>query len=696
MAPRTLAMSACFNVDLRPPRSKPSARGCSIRKAREAAAMIEIFVASYNGRSLPDELAAPFGTEGGTLGRGADNRLILPDPARHVSRVQARIRYEAGRFLLANVSSANPMFVNDAEIESAAEVPIAPGDELRVGLYVLGVREGQVRAAAASSLAAVPMTGNAAGAVAAPVIGGSVDPLKALAGTPGIDSAANPFADLIGQPAPLAVASHSADRAPMPMSSRGPAVPSIDEDPGASAGAPRTPLLDDPLGLGASLQRPASANTWSQEPLQPQKPNAASFDWAQPAGIARNSDNPLEDLASGATNLGDIANDPQQNRLIDFPPGVVDPRDPLQPGTPSVLDGTREVDPLLSLLEGLGTEFGGARESDGGPPMRDDTPELRSVFTPPAMVPDAPALVPATRQPDRDATQNPLSPPVAQTSFGPPPSVAPIPSEAPAPSPSPAPVRTERAMAASDVVMPAAPPAVTPAPITGKQDSPMQQPGSGATAPASGEPAAASAEHDELLAAFLRGARVADVAPPVRMTPALMEMLGSIVYHAIAGAMELTAARQITKHEMRAEVTMIVPHGNNPLKFLPSAEAVIMHMLGPTMPGFKATAAAVQEVFDDLRAHEVGVIAGMRAALTNLLQQFDPASLERAAAGKGALEAIVPAARQARLWKLFETRFRELHSRVQDDAQLLFGDAFTRAYEEEVERDRARRRNGQS
>ena len=65
-----------------------------------------------------------------------------------------------------------------------------------------------------------------------------------------------------------------------------------------------------------------------------------------------------------------------------------------------------------------------------------------------------------------------------------------------------------------------------------------------------------------------------------------MQAIGTLVYHATAGAMELIAARQITKREIRADVTIIVPKGNNPLKFLPTPEAAIMQMLGPRMPGF--------------------------------------------------------------------------------------------------------------
>ena len=103
--------------------------------------MIEIYAQSYNGQPATADLRCVFGPDGGTFGRGSDNRLCLPDPARHVSREQGRVRWDGARYWIANTSDANPMFLNDEEIEARRERPLAAGDEIRVGLYVLRVRE---------------------------------------------------------------------------------------------------------------------------------------------------------------------------------------------------------------------------------------------------------------------------------------------------------------------------------------------------------------------------------------------------------------------------------------------------------------------------------------------------------------------------------------------------------------------------
>ena len=50
------------------------------------------------------------------------------------------------------------------------------------------------------------------------------------------------------------------------------------------------------------------------------------------------------------------------------------------------------------------------------------------------------------------------------------------------------------------------------------------------------------------------------------------------------------------------------------------------HLLAPPTRGFMAAAPAMRDAYDDLRAHQFGFLAGMRAALEGVLERFDPAS----------------------------------------------------------------------
>jgi type VI secretion system FHA domain protein len=198
-------------------------------------------------------------------------------------------------------------------------------------------------------------------------------------------------------------------------------------------------------------------------------------------------------------------------------------------------------------------------------------------------------------------------------------------------------------------------------------------------------PASASADQGELLAALLAGLGTPDMRLGA-LTPETMHLIGQLLREAIRGTVELLVARTALKREMRAEMTMIVARENNPLKFSPTVEVALQHLLGPQAPGFMASAPAVRDAYDDLRAHQLGVMAGMRAALDGVLQRFDPQQLEGKLTHRSAISTLIPATRKAKLWESFQELFAQLQVEAQDDFDELFGRAFLRAYEDQLDR----------
>ena len=203
--------------------------------------------------------------------------------------------------------------------------------------------------------------------------------------------------------------------------------------------------------------------------------------------------------------------------------------------------------------------------------------------------------------------------------------------------------------------------------------------------PVSAQPASATAANAALLAALLQGLGT----PGLRidtLTPGLMQLVGELLRESTRGAVELLLARAALRREMRAQMTMIVARENNPLKFSPSVEVALQHLLSPPAPGFMPAAPAMRDVFDDLRAHQLGVMAGMKAALDGVLQRFDPQQLEAQLSQRSALASLIPATRKARLWELFQQLFGQLSGEAQDDFDKLFGKAFLSAYEAQLDR----------
>ncbi|HEV7914425.1 MAG TPA: type VI secretion system-associated FHA domain protein, partial [Albitalea sp.] len=92
------------------------------------------------------------------------------------------------------------------------------------------------------------------------------------------------------------------------------------------------------------------------------------------------------------------------------------------------------------------------------------------------------------------------------------------------------------------------------------------------------------------------------------------------------------------------------------------------------------------DAFDDLRAHEIAVLAGMRAALEAVLARFNPETLESRLAAKGMWDNLVPATHKARLWERYTEQHAEIMQEIEDDFDSLFGRAFLDAYEEQLAR----------
>jgi FHA domain-containing protein len=164
-----------------------------------------------------------------------------------------------------------------------------------------------------------------------------------------------------------------------------------------------------------------------------------------------------------------------------------------------------------------------------------------------------------------------------------------------------------------------------------------------------------------------------------------MRRLGELVKVATQGTIDLLQARATLKREMKTEVTMIASRDNNPLKFSPDAHAALAHLLSTqSIRGFLDPVPALKDSYDDLLAHQVGFIAGMRAAMQGLIARFDPAILEGRLTRKSVLDSMLPMGRKARLWELFSELFADISREAEDDFEALFGREFVRAYEQQI------------
>ena len=173
---------------------------------------------------------------------------------------------------------------------------------------------------------------------------------------------------------------------------------------------------------------------------------------------------------------------------------------------------------------------------------------------------------------------------------------------------------------------------------------------------------------------------------PAADLAAQMRLVGELLRASIAGTLGLLAARGIAKHELGASQTLFQTQQNNPLKFAADVNLALAQLVEPPRRGFLPAVVAVRETFDDLRAHEIAMLAGMRAALEAVLQRFDPALLEERWAEKGLWDNLRPANHKARLWERYAEQHAELVREIEDNFDSVFAGAFGAAYEAQLAR----------
>lgn len=89
-------------------------------------------LAIYRGETLDREI--DLGPRNARIGRGDQNEIVLPDPAKSVSRFHAELRYENGAYTIVDLNSQNGTWVAGKRVP---QVVLQPGVPVVVGTYRL-------------------------------------------------------------------------------------------------------------------------------------------------------------------------------------------------------------------------------------------------------------------------------------------------------------------------------------------------------------------------------------------------------------------------------------------------------------------------------------------------------------------------------------------------------------------------------
>jgi len=228
-------------------------------------------------------------------------------------------------------------------------------------------------------------------------------------------------------------------------------------------------------------------------------------------------------------------------------------------------------------------------------------------------------------------------------------------------------------------------PAITPSaparPKTGLETT--VPPGFGAPQPkpASVKPSAAvPALMKDALRVFFEGGGL----PQKDLTPEQSERLlaegAAMLRAAVEGLVTLLAARS----EMHKEFAVGERDGN-PLLQAGAGPSVLELLFDTALRGESPSGVkAIMDGAQDLRAHELALMAGMRSAILGAIRRFDPQVLEKAF--EKSLGGFSLGGRKAKMWELFVVYQQKLAQDAQEDFNRTFGRDFLAAYQSQLRR----------
>ncbi|WP_300379727.1 type VI secretion system-associated FHA domain protein TagH [Henriciella sp.] len=177
-----------------------------------------------------------------------------------------------------------------------------------------------------------------------------------------------------------------------------------------------------------------------------------------------------------------------------------------------------------------------------------------------------------------------------------------------------------------------------------------------------------------MLEAFCQGAELDPSYLTSEDAAEVMHRLGEIYRQVVLGLGDLMSERASVKTEYSLDRTTIGATANNPLKWAPTHRLAV-DLLCERTGGFLKGADAVRECFEDLKAHSLCLVAGSREVVSELLEQFDPKTIDAQVKTSLFME------RSEASWRQMKSLHANVSSNPFNDADSAVNRAFKRGYE---------------
>ena len=191
-------------------------------------------------------------------------------------------------------------------------------------------------------------------------------------------------------------------------------------------------------------------------------------------------------------------------------------------------------------------------------------------------------------------------------------------------------------------------------------------------------PPATSAQQD--VVGMLMAAGLDQASAQAAATPENLAVLGRILGVTTQGLIDVLTARSAVKSQFRVPMTMMRPVENNALKSTANAAEALLYLFVNRNPAYLGAVESFEEGFQDIKAHQMAMMAGMRAAFDSMLQRFDPEELARRF-DKRRSKSKLRLSTNSQYWDMYKDLYDDMTQDADENFQRLFGEEFARAYE---------------
>ncbi|SFF95097.1 FHA domain protein [Novosphingobium sp. CF614] len=180
-------------------------------------------------------------------------------------------------------------------------------------------------------------------------------------------------------------------------------------------------------------------------------------------------------------------------------------------------------------------------------------------------------------------------------------------------------------------------------------------------------------------AAFYEGAGFSP--DDLKLPSDAMYRLGVLYRQVVLGLCDILQDRATFKDEFRVERTQLSVGRNNPLKHLAAFDAAKV-VIGQPLPGFMDGEEAVRTSFEDIKKHQMAMLAGVQNALTTAFSRLSPQEMEKLVEKAQGEKKGFLGKRGIDRWSLYVTVYENLRRDATSNANGIMSAAFREGYEQ--------------